>query len=241
MTKNIYIGTSGWTYKDWQGKFYPEKVKGAERLNFYSRIFNTVEVNATFYRTPFKNMIKSWNQKLNKDFHMVIKGNRSITHRKKIKDCKEQLDRFLDRALQIKTLRIILWQLPPSLKKDIKRLNSFLEQLPKNVCHAMEFRHKSWWNEDVIKTLEKHKAGFVSVSHPELPDTIYTPTDFIYLRFHGIGKKLYRYNYSKKELSNWASKLKPLINNKSLYAFFNNDYNAYAPEDAKDFKEILTQ
>jgi uncharacterized protein YecE (DUF72 family) len=164
--KQIYIGTSGWTYDDWSGRFYPPEVKGAERLVFYARQFDTVEVNATFYRVPYQTMINAWNRKLDPSFHLVVKGSRTITHLKKLKDCQEPLRAFLDRVLQLRTLKVILWQLPPSLHKNIDRLDNFLSQLPQTVRHAVEFRHQSWWDEEVAGILSKHRAAFVTVSHP---------------------------------------------------------------------------
>lgn len=238
--KRIYIGTSGWTYDDWAGKFYPDGVKGVDRLAYYAGIFNTVEVNATFYRIPFQGMIDSWNKRLPRGFHLVVKGSRRVTHLKKLKDCDEPLEAFLSRVLQLKTLKVILWQLPPSLGKDIERLDNFLSRLPESVRHAVEFRHESWWDGDTVELLSAHKAAFVAVSHPKLPDVVEATTDFLYVRFHGLGGDLYRYDYSRKELSEWAARLKPLMRGRALYAFFNNDYNAYAPRNAETFCRLFT-
>jgi uncharacterized protein YecE (DUF72 family) len=239
--KQIYIGASGWTYDDWSGRFYPPEVKGAERLVFYARQFDTVEVNATFYRLPYKTMIDAWNRKLYSSFNLVVKGYRTITHFKKLNNCREPLQAFLDRVLQIQTLKVILWQLPPSLHKDINRLDNFLSQLPKTVRYAVEFRHQSWWDDEVAATLSRHKAVFVAVSHPELPATVFPTADFLYIRFHSPEKPLYQYNYSDQELSAWVSKIKPYLSGRKLYAFFNNDFQAHAPRNAATFKELLQQ
>ncbi|HID74614.1 MAG TPA: DUF72 domain-containing protein, partial [Planctomycetaceae bacterium] len=118
----LFVGTSGWTYDDWQGPFYPEDVTGPERLAFYAQKFNTVEVNATFYRLPTANMIHAWNRRLGAGFHLVLKGSRMVTHRKKLADCDEALAALLDRVRDLKRLKVILWQLPPSLHKDVARL-----------------------------------------------------------------------------------------------------------------------
>ncbi|MGK7345852.1 MAG: DUF72 domain-containing protein [Candidatus Nitrospinota bacterium M3_3B_026] len=238
-SKKIHVGTSGWTYDDWSGKFYPPGVKGTDRLAYYAERFDTVEVNATFYRTPFQGMIDSWNRRLDPGYHLVVKGPRRVTHLKKLKDCADPLKKFLDRVLQLKSLKVILWQLPPSLGRDTDRLDEFLSGLPKKIRHAVEFRHESWWDDETAKLLERHEAAFVSVSHPALPDDIIPTADFLYLRFHGMGKELYRYNYSRDELSGWAGRIKPLLRGRELYAFFNNDYNAHAPANAAVFKKIL--
>jgi uncharacterized protein YecE (DUF72 family) len=236
----IYVGTSGWTYDDWTGPFYPHDVKGAERLTFYAGRFPTVEVNATFYRFPTQTMIDAWNRRLASRFHLVVKGSRAVTHLKKLKDCQEPLSGFLDRVLQLRTLRVILWQLPPSLHKDIARLDAFLLSLPAKVRHAVEFRHPSWWEEEVAEVLKQHNAAFVAISHPTLPDTVYPTTDFLYLRFHGVGRQLYRYDYSDEELGDWAKRVKPRLRGRTLYAFFNNDYNANATRNAATFQALFS-
>jgi uncharacterized protein YecE (DUF72 family) len=237
--QQIYVGTSGWTYDDWSGSFYPEDVKGSDRLSFYAQKFNTVELNASFYRTPTKPMIDAWNRRLAAGFHLVLKGPRTVTHLKKLRDCREPLEMFLGRALQLRTLRVILWQLPPSLHQDAARLDEFLSGLPQQVRHAVEFRHASWWDDEVAAVLSRHAAAFVAVSHPSLPDAFYPTTDFLYVRFHGIGKDLYRYDYSREELTDWTSRLRPHLAGRTLYAFFNNDYHANAPRNAAVFQELL--
>ncbi len=243
--QRIFVGTSGWTYDDWSGVFYPQEVKGADRLAYYVRKFRSVEVNATFYRTPTQNMIDAWNRKLPAAFHLVVKGPRLITHRKKLVDCDEPLQVFLDRVAKLKRLRVILWQLPPSLHVDLDRLDRFLGSLPRlrparaYVRHAVEFRHASWWGEATSDLLRRHGAAFVAVSHPRLPDAIVPTGDLLYVRFHGLGRDLYRYDYSRAELAQWAARLRPLLRTRRLYAFFNNDYEAHAPRNAALFAKRL--
>ena len=239
--QRICVGTSGWTYDDWTGPFYPEHVKGAERLAFYAENFDTVEVNVTFYRMPTQNMIDAWNRRLKSSFHLVVKGSRVVTHLKKLAGCREPLAAFLDRVLKLRRLRVILWQLPPSLHKNVERLDRFLSVLPGVVRHAVEFRHASWWDEEVTALLERHKAAFVAISHPHLPDAIHPTTDFLYLRFHGQGKQLYRYDYSDRELDLWAGRLKPHLPGRTLYAFFNNDFGANAPRNAASFRALVSR
>jgi uncharacterized protein YecE (DUF72 family) len=235
----IHVGTSGWTYDDWSGPFYPQGVKGVERATFYAQQFDTVEINATFYRTASQAMIAAWNRRFQKPFHLVVKGPRTVTHLKKLRDCGEPLKAFLERVLGLGSLRVILWQLPPSLHKDAGRLEEFLCGLPKSVRHAVEFRHLSWWDEEVAEVLSRHAAAFVAISHPQLPDALYQTTDFLYLRFHGVGKELYRYDYSREELATWAARLRPHLAAEDVYAFFNNDYDANAPRNAMTLRELL--
>ena len=239
--QHMHVGTSGWTYDDWQGAFYPDEVKGAERLSFYATKFDTVEVNATFYRDPAPSAIKAWNTRLGPDFHLVVKGSRAVTHLKKLLDLGEALGRCLDRVLQLRRLRVILWQLPPSLHVDVERLDAFLRALPVSVRHAVEFRHASWWDQKVADVLRRHKAAFVAVSHPKLPCEWFATADFLYVRFHGLGKQLYSYDYSRDELAEWMRRLEPELEGRTLYAFFNNDYHANAPRNALTFRELLEE
>lgn len=237
--KRIFVGTSGWTYDDWAGRFYPAEVKGPERLSFYSERFNSVEINATFYRIPTKAMIAAWNRRLDKKFHLVVKGSRLVTHMKKLQDCQDPLNNFMDQVLKLDTLKVILWQLPPSLHKNLSLLSRFLEDLPRFVRYAVEFRHDSWWHEEVANILAEHDAAFVAVSHPRLPEKFWSTTDFLYVRFHGRDRDLYKYDYSQEELSQWVSILEPHLAGRTLYAFFNNDYQANAPRNALTFRELL--
>jgi uncharacterized protein YecE (DUF72 family) len=236
---HIFVGTSGWTYDDWAETFYPQDVKGSERLGFYVTRFKTVEINATFYRLPSQVMLAAWNRRLPADFHLVVKGSRVVTHLKKLSDYHDPVELFMERAKQLKTLKVILWQLPPSLHKDLDRLDGFLAALPQDVHHAVEFRHGSWWDEEVVALLKRHAAAFVAVSHPKLPNTIYPTTDFLYLRFHGLGRQLYRYDYSEDELKEWATRVKPHLSGRTLYAFFNNDFEAHAPRNAEMFQAMF--
>ena len=236
----VFVGTSGWTYDDWWGTFYPEDLTASERLSYYATQFDTVEINATFYRAPTPTMTAAWNRRLGNDFHLVVKGSRIVTHLKKLDDCDEQLQFFLDRVHGLTRLKVILWQLPPGIHKDITRLEHFLSKLPDWARHAVEFRHKSWWDEEVRESLARHRTAFVAVSHPKLPDRVYATTDFLYVRFHGKGSDLYRYNYSEKELSLWVSMLKSHLRDRTVYAFFNNDDNANAPRNARTLREMIS-
>jgi uncharacterized protein YecE (DUF72 family) len=238
-TTRTHVGTSGWTYDDWTGRFYPAEIKGPERLSFYAQQFDTVEVNATFYRLPFKGMISGWNRRLPDSFHLVVKGSRLVSHIKRLKDCEEPLTRFFNRVLELRTLKAVLWQLPPSLHRDLELLRRFLVELPDTIRHAIEFRHRSWWTDETAQLLASHNATFVAISHPRLPSDVVPTTDLLYLRFHGLGPRLYDYDYSRDELQEWAVKVRPHLPGRKLYAFFNNDYRARAPSDAMLFRQLL--
>jgi uncharacterized protein YecE (DUF72 family) len=145
----------------------------------------------------------------------------------------------LGRVDELERAEVILWQLPPSLHKDVGRLEEFLKLLPDRYGHAMEFRHESWWDEDVYEILRAHEAAMVAVSHPKLPPDVVSTADFLYVRFHGKGSELYRYHYSKQELAGWVGRLTPHLDGRRLYAFFNNDYEANAVENAREFREMM--
>jgi len=243
---NLWIGTSGWTYDDWDGVFYPAGVKGTAKLDYYVTQFNAVELNATFYRYPTPNMIYSWNRRMPEGFHLAIKASRRITHLRRLQDCGTELTEFFARIRDLRPVRIILWQLPPSLKCDLVSLAGFLELLSQSampgVRHAFEFRNKSWWDEGVVPLLQQYRAAFVAISHPTLPSKIVSTTDFLYIRFHGLGRQLYRYNYSDDELSEWVNRIREVCQRQQIenvYAFFNNDFEAHAIKNAMVFRSLM--
>jgi len=240
----IHVGTSGWTYSDWAGRFYPAGLRDTDRLAYYVSQFDTVEINATFYRFPTEAMINSWNRRLPESFHLVVKGSRRVTHVQKLADCEEVLEAFLQRVLPLRTLDVLLWQLPPSLHQDLPRLEHFLQLLQRlapQVRHAVEFRHPSWWHEETSALLGRFGAAFVAVSHPTLPCDVVPTTDFLYVRFHGTGKELYRHDYSREELAEWTTRLLPLLTGRTLFAFFNNDFQGFAPRNAALFRQMLLE
>ncbi len=232
----LRIGTSGWTYDDWVGRFYPPAIKSADRLSYYAQRFNTVEINATFYRLPTDTMVSAWNRRLPGGFHLVVKGWRAITHFRKLADCGGVLNEFFERVGRLCALRVVLWQLPPSLHKDIQRLEGFLTLLPQQWRYAVEFRHASWWDAETVEVLRRHGAAMAAISHPRLPDDLLPRTDLLYVRFHGLGRQLYRYDYSDAELQQWVDRLYPHLPGRTLYAFFNNDFQANAPRNAQRFE-----
>ena len=234
----IYLGTSGWYYDHWLGGFYPPDLDKGEWLRFYSRKFSTVEVNASFYRMPFPNMVKGWERKTPENFLLSFKGNRVITHVKKIRGVKESLQRFYSLTELVKEKRgVILWQLPPMLQRNDALLEVFLNELNPRIPQAIEFRHKSWYEKEIYDLLEKYKIGYCIVNCPDYPTHIEVTSDFAYIRWHGK-EGWYRSNYSKTELEKWAHSMRKL-DVKDVYGYFNNDFNCYAPKNCMQLKEIL--
>jgi len=237
MRENHHIGTSGWSYYHWTGIFYPEGLEKKAWLSYYARWFNTVEINSTFYRLPFKNVVKGWKNKVPENFTFAVKGSKTVTHNKRLKNAKEDVDKFIDRiSLLESNLGVVLWQLPPSLKKDKALLEDFLKVLPKNMRHSIEFRHKSWFDDEIYSVLEDHDIAFCIVDSKKLKSPWIKTASFVYVRFHGP-EKLYASEYSEEYLKNIAEKL--LEMNVESFIYFNNDFEGYAIKNARFLKEIL--
>ncbi len=240
-----FIGTSGWSYDHWVGKFYPEDIEKRDWIKFYAEYYNTVELNMSFYRFPFPNMLKGWKNKLPETFRMTLKANRQITHVKKFKDVDDLVKRFYGLTdLLNKKAGCILFQAPPSMKMNdssLTILESFLENLDKSRKNVLEFRHKSWWNDDVYQLLNQHNVAFCTVSGLNMPTDMVVTADFAYFRFHGPGKA-YASKYSDDELKQWSDRLKEAAHKydlKDVYCYFNNDIGGYAVEDAAKLRELL--
>ncbi len=241
MKKRVFTGTSGYNYEHWRGIFYPPELAKDKWLIFYTQHFNCVELNVTFYRLPSEKTFHNWYKNTPAYFRFVIKGSRFITHIKRLKNCKESLNIFFQRASLLKEkLLCILWQLPPSLKIDFARLRNFIKLLKKYpYFHSFEFRHQSWFNETIYNLLKKNKINLCIADSPRFPSQEVITTNFIYLRFHG-GKILYGSNYSSEELKVWAKKTKKWLKDVNLlFAFFNNDAYGFAVKNAQEFKRLL--
>ncbi|MEA2053652.1 MAG: DUF72 domain-containing protein [Candidatus Thermoplasmatota archaeon] len=234
----LYLGTSGWYYDHWAGDFYPEELDKREWLQFYAKKFNTVEVNTTFYRMPFPNMLKGWKRKTPENFMLSFKGSSLVTHKKKLQEVNSILQKFYSLIDIIKEKRgVILWQLPPSLHKNNELLEKFLNELNLEIPQAVEFRHKSWYEKEVYRLLEKYGIGYCIISFPSLPTQIEVTAEFAYIRWHGK-ESLYSSNYSKEELEEWAEVIRNL-DVKDVYGYFNNDFNCYAPKNCEQLKEMM--
>jgi uncharacterized protein YecE (DUF72 family) len=233
----IYIGTSGWVYKEWANDFYRD-IKPKEHFQFYATQFPTVEINATFYRLPALNMVHGWRKKAPEGFIFAVKGSRFITHIKRLNNLERSVDKFFRRIKPLgEKLGPLLWQLPPNFKKDIPRLENFLKRLPKQFSHAIEFRHPDWMADETFDTLRKHNAAFVSVSSLRMPRDFSVTADFIYVRFHGLegGAK---HDYTREELQPWADHIREHAAKKNAFVYFNNDVNVRAPDNAKLLMEM---
>jgi uncharacterized protein YecE (DUF72 family) len=235
-----YVGTSGWHYEDWRGLFYPQELARSKWLEFYARHFATVELNNSFYHLPSQKAFVNWQEASPEGFTFAVKVSRFITHIKRLKDIEEPLQKFLERAVLLEDkLGPLLYQLPPSMKRDDERLKAFLTILPGRYRHVFEFRHESWFNDKVFDVLKKHGAGFCVFDMPNATSPIVATADFAYVRFHGSAG-LYSSSYSDEELTGWAKKIVELGQKlKAVYIYFNNDVAGYALNNARTLTRFL--
>lgn len=233
-----HLGTSGWSYSDWKGRFYPEDLPQREWLPFHSQHFNTVEINMTFYRFPKVETLRGWLEKTPPDYKFTLKANRQITHLKRIKNVKSEVRYFYILADNLRDkLGCILFQLPPSITLDLDLLKDFLSTLSAEYKNVIEFRHESWYTEEVYEVLKSHKAVFCIVSSTKVPNTVIETTETSYFRFHGLTGG-YRHSYSDEELKEWAETIKR-TEAEECYIYFNNDYHAHAVQNCKKLNNLL--
>ena len=204
----ISIGTSGFLYHHWIERFYPINLKVSDRLSYYAKSFNSVEINSSFYRLPDKKNFQVWHDKTPKDFTFSIKGSRYITHTKKLLVEQDSVDLFMKRAESLgNKMKVVLWQLPPRFEADLGQLENFLELLKSYGCRfAFEFRHESWFCEEIYEILRTYNAAIVIADSPNFPRFEVQTADFSYIRFHG-GKSLYSSKYSSCEMMEWSEKI----------------------------------
>jgi len=240
MVAKILVGTSGFVYDHWRGRFYPEKLAKAKWLEFYTTYFTTVELNNSFYRLPSEAAFANWHDSSPADFTFALKVSRFITHIKRLKNTEEAVETFTTRARILgEKLGPLLYQLPPNMHRNDEVLVSFLSTLPQGMKHVFEFRHQSWLEEEVFEILGKYNAGLCIFDMPSLTCPLVVTADFAYIRFHGA-TGLYFSCYSDEELANWAKKLANLAANlKEVYIYFNNDAEAFAIRNAITIRGYL--
>ena len=240
----LYVGTSGWVYPHWaKGRFYPKGLKQAEWLAYLARHFDAVEVNSTFYRLPTEAMIQRWHAVTGARFRLAVKLWQLITHRKRLMNCSEQLADFLRIVGGLRRKRgPLLIQLPPSLRKDMSRLDDFLSEVRAAAGRTrwritVEFRHSSWECDETRELLERHKAALCLADMPRCPFTEPGRADFVYVRRHGPGGR-YRGRYARRHILADARRIEPwLAAGKDVYVFYNNDIDGHAVDNARQLLE----
>ncbi len=235
-----FIGTSGWSYDDWTERFYPPLLPASDRLAFYARHFQTVEINATFYRLPEPATVAHWNEEAPAKFRFAAKASRFITHMKKLKDPEASMSPFFRAIAGLdEKCGPILFQLPPHWHVNPARLTDFLEALGAGYRYAFEFRDQSWYDEKIFAALKDHGAALCIHDLVGNESPVETTTDFVYLRFHGPDGP-YRGKYGKATLRGWADRLAGwIVEGRDVYCYFNNDERAYAVADALMLNDLV--
>jgi uncharacterized protein YecE (DUF72 family) len=238
----IRIGCSGWNYQHWRnGVFYPPRLPPRRWLEFYAQQFDTVEVNATFYRLPKEQAVANWERESPPGFLFAVKMSRYVTHIKRLRDLPPSLELFYSRIRPLADspkLGPVLWQLPGTFHRDDERLAQALETLPAG-RHCFEFRHESWFVAEVYELLRRHGVALVIGDTPRRPFQAHELTaDWTFIRFHH-GTRGRHSNYSETELEDWARRIEKWARRVDVYAYFNNDWNGYAVRNGLWLKKRL--
>lgn len=239
----VHVGTSGWNYKSWRGTFYPRGLPAGRWLEHYATSFDTVEVNATFYRLPRPDVPKTWAEQTPQGFVFAVKGSRYLTHIKRLNDATGGVERFfgaVDGLAAAGKLGPVLWQLPPSFRRDEERLAAFLDGLPAG-RHCVELRHESWFAEDVYALLSERDVALVAADHPEMAfQTRRRTARWMYARLH-FGD-LPDGDYSDRALATWRRRFAAWSAGGDVYAYFNNDWAiGSSPENVQRYRDVASK
>jgi len=234
----FFAGTSGWAYSAWKPQFYPAKLPAKDFLKFYSTQLNAVEVNYSFRRMINEKTISAWVSQTSPEFRFVLKAHQAITHFRRLKNAEEPLQRFLDCIQPLASagrLGPVLFQLPPNLKADLELLSSFLALMPRRLRAAFEFRHTSWFSDEVYAVLRQHGAAMCIAENDDLQTPDVSTTDFVYFR-------LRRSTYSDEERARIAKSMRDRIEagGREIYAFFKHEEAPDSPLYARELLQAVT-
>jgi uncharacterized protein YecE (DUF72 family) len=233
----VLVGTSGWQYDDWRGRFYPKDLPKSEWLRYFSEAFPTVEVNNTFYQLPKEETFVAWREASADGFLVTVKASRYITHLRRLRDCRDPVRLLWSRCRRLgRKLGPVLFQLPPNFKADVDLLRLFLRLLPKSMRPAFEFRHPSWKNEETHRALDEAGCALVLADRPRarLPNVV--TGGWSYIRFHQ--GSLVGPGYSRAKLRRWADRIADMPS-QDTFVYFNNDTGGAAVRDAMTLRELL--
>lgn len=225
---HLRFGTSGYSYKEWKGPFYPEDLPAAKMLSFYAERFPAVEINSTYYQLPRRPVLANWSEQVPNDFSFTFKAPQRITHQKRLKDAAELTAHLFDTLSSLEArLGAVLFGLPPNLKKDVGRLEAFLDELPAQSRVAFEFRHPSWLEDDVFETLRSRGAALAIADSEERSCPFVATTGWGYLRLRRAG-------YGSAELAAWAERVRSTEWTEA-FVFFKHEDEGAAPRLASAF------
>jgi uncharacterized protein YecE (DUF72 family) len=238
---SIRVGCSGWNYADWRGRVYPKGVPPRRWLAHYATLFDTVEVNSTFYRLAKPGAVAGWLEAVPPDFVFAVKASQYLTHMKRLRDIEPGIERFYAGIAPLAAspkLGPVLWQLPEREQRDVPRLAAALDVLPPG-RHCFEFRHESWFAGEVLDLLRWHGVALAIGDHPARPwQPWVTTTDWSFVRFH-FGARGRRGNYSEAELRELAPRVAELAAAGDVFAYFNNDWEGFAVKNAIRLRRLL--
>ena len=228
---DLWVGTSGYSYKEWKGSFYPSDLKDPEMLRYYADHLPAVEINNTFYRLPKSSVLEAWAEQVPPGFRFVLKASRRITHIKRLREAGDETSYLFDTAGVLgRRLGPILFQLPPTFQKDLPRLQAFLAQIPPGKTAAVEFRHASWFEDDVFEALRAHGSALCQSDTDEAPaERVISTAPWGYLR-------LRKEKYTKKQVATWAEKVGSQAWGEA-YVFFKDEGEGHGPAWAQQFLE----
>jgi uncharacterized protein YecE (DUF72 family) len=233
MPQRVLVGTSGYNYPEWRGTFYPEKFSTDKMLAFYAERFPTVEINYTFYRLPNDRLLAGWSAGTPGSFCFTLKAPRRITHDSKLQRCEDLLQTFCRTARTLgPKLGVLLFQLPPTFKKDVEILRSFVELLPDGTRAAFEFRHPSWHDAGVFDVLRSRNAALCIADSEKMSTPVEMTADYAYFRLRDEG-------YQQPELERWAHTVSTLPDVKDAFVYFKHEEQGLGPDFARRFVEAV--
>jgi uncharacterized protein YecE (DUF72 family) len=239
---DVRVGCSGWNYDAWRGRLYPEGLPKSRWLSRYAECFDTVEVNSTFYRLASRNAVERWIEQTPDGFVFAVKASRYMTHMKRLRDLDQGIRRYYERIeplVDAGRLGPVVWQLPERFQRDDELLEEAVAQLPEG-RHCFEFRHPSWFTDEVYELLRRHAVALVIGDHPERPFQAHElTTGWTLVRFHH-GRRGRRGKYSERELDGWARRIAAWRARVEVFAYFNNDWEGFAVDNALSLKRRLS-
>ena len=240
-----YLGTIGYSYKDWVGAFYPAGASQREYMPYYSKYFNSVEIDTTFHSLPRLSAVETWYAFTPPEFKFTLKTPRTITHDLGLRGVQGLMNEFIDALYPLKEkVGPLLIQLPPSFTQaNLNLLSEFIDSLPQTHRYAVEFRHASWYNDRTAQLLSQHQICWVSIDFPDVPKRIIPTTDFLYLRWIGVNNMYHYHSYERvdknEQLSWWLNAINEFKTKiPTVYGYFNNDYTGFAAGSCKRFMQL---